>query len=77
MNANLLGAIAVALVLGACGAKQDVEVPAEEPAAPAQEVTPAPEATDPAMTDPATGEIPADPNAAPTDPAAEEVPPAQ
>jgi hypothetical protein len=54
-----------------------VEVPAEEPAAPAQEVTPAPEATDPAMIDPATGEVPADPNAMSADPAAEEVPPAQ
>jgi hypothetical protein len=77
MNANNLGANAVALVMGACGAKQDVEVPAEEPAAPAQEVTPAPEATDPAMIDPATGEVPADPNAMSADPAAEEVPPAQ
>lgn len=56
MNAKIWGAIAVALVLGACGAKQEEEAapPATEEAAPAAEM-------------PAE---PTDPNAMPVDPAA-------
>ncbi len=72
MNAKIWGAIAVALVLGACGAKEEAAPVVEETPPPAPEVAPAPEATDPA----ATGEVPADP-AATTEPTTEEVPPSQ
>ena len=73
MNAKIWGAIAVALVLGACGAKQEEEAaPVEEtaPAPAAEEVAPPadPMATDPAAVDPA----------APVEPAPEETtPPSQ
>ena len=76
MNAKIWGAIAVALVLGACGAKQEEAATEATPEAtpPAAEVTPAPEAApvDPAATDPAA----TDP-AATTEPTTEEPAPAQ
>lgn len=73
MNAKIWGAIAVALVLGACGAKQEEAAPVEEAAPAAAEVTPAPEAApmDPAAMDPAMHP------ATPTEPTTEEPAPAQ
>lgn len=76
MNAKILGAVAVALVLGACGAKQE-EAAVEEAAMPAaEEVAPAADemATDAA----AAGEAAAADAAAPAEEApAEEAAPAQ
>jgi len=65
MNAKIWGAIAVALVLGACGGKQEEAAPAAEEAAPAAtEAAPATEmpATDEAA---ATTEAPAEETAPP------------
>jgi hypothetical protein len=71
MNAKIWGAIAVALLLGACGGKQEEAAPpaVEETPPPATEVAPAP-APEPMTTEPSA----TDPNAPPP---AEETPPPQ